>query len=109
MEVKASAKNIGISPTKVRLVANMVRGKKVNEAISILKFAPTPSAKSIAKVVRSAAANAENNYQLSAENLKIAEISVVKARHLKRYMPRARGHADQILKRYCHITVVVSD
>ncbi len=109
MEVKAVAKDVGISPTKTRLVVNMVRGKKVDEALTILKFAPTPAARAVAKVVRSAVANAENNYQLSASDLKVRSISADKARHLKRYMPRARGHADQILKRYSHITVIVSD
>ena len=109
MDVKAVAKDTGISQRKVGLVANMVRGKKVGEALAILKFAPTPTARVVAKVVKSAAANAENNFQMSPDNLKVVGIYADKAPTLKRFRARARGSAGSILKRSSHITVVVAE
>ena len=109
MEVKALAKDTGISPRKVRLLVDMVRGKKVEQALTILKFAPTPTARIVAKVVKSAAANAENNFQMSPSDLKITQIFADEARTLKRYRPRARGRVNHILKRSSHITVIVSE
>ena len=109
MEVKAVAKDIGVSARKVRLLVDMVRGKKVDEALNILKFTPTPTAKIVGKVVRSAAANAENNYQMSPADLKITNIFADGARSLKRYRPRARGRVSHILKRSSHITVIVTE
>ena len=109
MEVIAKAKDIGVSPRKMRLLVNMVRGKKVDEALTILNFAPTPKARIVAKVVKSAAANAENNFQMSPQDLKVVDIFADEARTLKRFRPRARGRANPILKRSSHITVIVSD
>jgi large subunit ribosomal protein L22 len=109
MEVRAMAKDTGISPRKVRPVVDMVRGKKVDEALSILKFTPTPTARVVAKVVKSAAANAENNFQVSPSDLKIVKIFADEARTLKRYRPRARGRVSPILKRSSHITVIVAE
>ncbi len=109
MEVRAVAKDTGISPRKVRLLVDMVRGKKVDEALTILRFAPTPTARVVAKVVKSAAANAENNFQMSSSDLKIAKIFADEAPTLKRYRPRARGVAGHILKRSSHITVIVTE
>ncbi|MFC2002381.1 50S ribosomal protein L22 [Chloroflexota bacterium] len=109
MEVRAIAKDTGISPRKVRRLVDMVRGKKVDEALTILRFAPTPTARVIAKTVKSAAANAENNFQMSPADLKIAKIFTDEARTLKRFRPRARGRASTILKRSSHITVIVSE
>ncbi|TET18000.1 MAG: 50S ribosomal protein L22 [Dehalococcoidia bacterium] len=108
MEVRAVAKDIGISPRKVRLLVDMVRGKRVDEALTMLKFTASPTARVVAKVVRSAAANAENNFQMSPD-LKIVSIFVDEARTLKRFRPRARGRASPILKRSSHITVVVAE
>ena len=108
MEVKAVAKNIRVSPRKLRPLVNMVRGRSVAEALTMLRFAPTPKAKVIAKVVKSAAANAENNYQMSPD-LKIARIFVDEAPTMKRQYPRARGRVGPILKRASHITVVVAE
>ncbi len=108
MEVTAVAKNSGVSARKVRLLANMVRGKKVDEALNLLRFTPTPTAKVVAKVIKSAAANAENNFQLSPVDLKITKIFVDGARTLKRFRPRSRGQASPILKRSSHITVIVA-
>jgi large subunit ribosomal protein L22 len=109
MEVKATAKDTGISPRKVRPVVDMVRGKKVDEALALLKFAPTPTAKVVAKAVKSAAANAENNFQMDPADLKIVGIFADEARTIKRFRPRARGRASPILKRSSHITVIVSE
>ena len=109
MEVKAVAKDTGISPRKVRLLVDMVRGKKVDEALTILRFAPTPTARVVAKVVKSAAANAENNFQMSPSDLKIVKVFADGARSLKRFRPRARGRVGHILKRSSHITVIVAE
>jgi large subunit ribosomal protein L22 len=109
MQVRAVAKDTGISPRKVRLLVDMVRGKKVDEALAILKFTPMPIAQVVAKVVKSAAANAENNFQMSPSDLKIVNVFADEARTLKRYRPRARGRASPILKRSSHITVIVTE
>ncbi len=109
MKVKALAKDVGIPPRKVRLVVNMVRGRKVDEALTMLKFVPTPGAKAVAKVVKSAAANAENTFQLSPADLRITEIFADQGRTLKRFRPKSRGHISPILKRSSHITVFVSE
>jgi large subunit ribosomal protein L22 len=109
MEVRAISKDTGISPRKMRLIVNMVKGKTVDDALNILRFAPTPNARIVAKTIKSAAANAENNYQLTPEDLKIVKITADEARMLKRFRPRARGRANEILKRSSHITVVVSE
>jgi large subunit ribosomal protein L22 len=108
MEVKAVAKNIRVSPRKLRPLVNMVRGMSVAEALTSLEFTATPKAKVIAKVVKSAAANAENNYQMSPD-LKIIRIFVDEAPTMKRYRPRARGRVGSILKRASHITVFVAE
>ncbi|MFH1640197.1 MAG: 50S ribosomal protein L22 [Chloroflexota bacterium] len=108
MEVKAVAKNVGVSARKVRLVVNLVRGKKVSDALDILRFVPTPSAKAVAKVVKSAAANADNNFQLSPSGLRIARIFADEGQTFKRFRPRSRGQISPILKRHSHITVVVA-
>ena len=109
MEVRAVAKDIGISPRKVRPLADMVRGKKVDEALNMLRFTSTPTARVVAKTVQSAVANAENNYEMLPSELKIVNIFVDEARTLKRYRPRARGRVNQILKRSSHITVIVAE
>lgn len=107
MEVIARAKGIRMSPSKVRLVADMVRGKQVPEALTLLRFTPKRAAQEVAKVVKSAAANAENNFQLIPEGLRIARVSVDPGPSLKRFRPQARGRINPYLKRSCHITVVV--
>jgi len=108
MKVRAVSKDTGISPRKVRLLVDLVRGKKVDEALALLKFAPTPTARLVAKVVKSAVANAENNFQLSPSDLKIVTIFADEARTLKRFRPRSRGRTSPILKRSSHITVIVA-
>ena len=109
MEVRAVAKNTGVSPRKARLLVNMVRGKKVDEALTMLRFTPSPTAQIVAKVIKSAAANAENVFQMSPSDLKIVSIFADEARTLKRFRPRSRGRVSPILKRSSHITVVVAE
>jgi len=109
MEVRAIAKDTGISADKVRPLADMVRGKKVDEALTLLKFAPTPNSRLVYKTVKSAAANAENNFQMIPSDLKIVKVFVDEARMLKRFRPRARGRAGRIHKRSSHITVIVTE
>ena len=109
MEVKAISKNIGTSPRKLRLMADLVRGKKVDQALTILKFLPSPSAQSVAKAVKSAAANAENNYEMTPSDLKIAKILIDEGRTMKRFCAGPRGRVKPILKRSSHITVIVKE
>ena len=108
MEVKAIAKNVRVSPSKLRPLMNAIRGMRVDEALDLLRFTPTPRAKYIAKVVKSAAANAENNFQTSS-SLKIVAIFANEAPRMKRFIPRARGRVGPIIKRSSHITVVVAE
>ena len=109
MEVRAVAKNIMVSPRKVRPLVDIVRGKKVDDALTILKFTTTPTARVVAKVVKSAADSAENNFQMSPADLRIVNIFADEGRTLKRFRPRARGRASHILKRSSHITVIVTE
>ena len=109
MEVRAIAKDTGVSPRKVRPLVDMVRGKKVDEALAILRFTPSPTAQVVAKVVKSAVANAESNFQVSPSDLRIVKVFADEARTLKRYRPRARGRSSPILKRSSHITVIVAE
>lgn len=109
MQVRAVARYIGLSPRKVRLVVDTVRGKPVGEALAVLRYLPNAAAREVAKVVRSAVANAEQNNHLSAEDLYIASISADEGPSLKRWRPGARGRANPIRKRSSHITVVVAE
>ncbi len=109
MEVKAIAKSVRVSPRKVRPLIDMVRGKNVDEALTLLRFTPTPKARIVAKLVKSAAANAESNFQVASQDLKIVKIFADEAPTLKRFRPRSRGRASPILKRSSHITVVVGE
>ncbi|MEW6143238.1 MAG: 50S ribosomal protein L22 [Chloroflexota bacterium] len=109
MKVRAVSKDVGIPPGKVRQVADLVRGKTVDEALTILKFVPTPASKAVAKTIKSAAASAENNYQMSPSQLNVVEIYADGARVLKRYRPQSRGRISPILKRASHITVYVDE
>lgn len=109
MEARAQAKYIRISARKTRIVINLIRGKSVGEALSILRFTPKAASEPIEKVVRSAAANAEHNYSMNADKLYIAEAFADVGPTLKRFHPRAQGRMYSILKRSCHITVVVKE
>ncbi|MBI4283978.1 MAG: 50S ribosomal protein L22 [Chloroflexi bacterium] len=108
MEVKAVVKNSGVSPRKVRLLLDMVRGKKVDEALTMLRFTPSPTARVVAKVIKSAVASAESGFQMSPADLKIVRIFADEAPTMKRFHARSRGRASPILKRSSHITVIVA-
>ncbi len=109
MEARAIAKYIRISPRKVRQVVDLVRGKGVEEALAILKYTPKRASAAVIKVINSAAANAEHNYDMNKDNLYIAEAYVDQGPTLKRYQPRAYGRADLMRRRTSHITVVVKE
>ncbi|MCL4541843.1 MAG: 50S ribosomal protein L22 [Chloroflexi bacterium] len=109
MEVRAIARNIPMSSRKVRLIVNLIRGRRVNEALDILRFTPKAAALPVAKVIASAAANAENRFEIGRNRLHITYITADEAPSLKRGQARARGRYDRIVKRSSHITVVVSD
>ncbi|MEM8529709.1 MAG: 50S ribosomal protein L22 [Chloroflexota bacterium] len=109
MEAKAVTKYVRMSPTKVRPVLDLVRGKPVDRALSILEYMPHKAAREIARTIKSAAANAENNFDMVPDDLKIKAIYADAGPILKRFMPRARGRADRINKRTTHITVIVDD
>jgi len=109
VEVKAISKNTGMPASKMRPLVDMVRGKKVEEALNILKYTPTPKAKLIAKVVKSAAANAENNFQMDPANLMVVKIYADEARGLRRFKARSRGRASPIKKNSSHLTVIVAE
>jgi large subunit ribosomal protein L22 len=105
----AVAKDIRMSSSKVRIVLDNIRGKKANEAVAILTYMPQAGAKESLKVLKSAIANAENNKGLSSDNLYVAECYSTPGALMKRISFRARGRADRILKRTCHITVVLDE
>ena len=108
-EVKAVAKFVRIAPRKVRVVMNLIRGKNVSDAFAILKFTPKRGAVLLEKVLRSAVANAENNFDMDSDNLYVSTCFVDQGPTLKRIHPRSRGQAFSILKRTSHITVIVSE
>ncbi len=109
MEVRAVAKDTGVSARKARLLLDLVQGKPVAEAMAIMQFAPSPAARVIGKVIKSAAANAENNFQMTPGDLRIVKAFANDAPMAKRFQPRARGQADRILKRSSHITIIVAE
>ncbi len=105
--MKAIAKRVRLSPKKANLVAGMVRGKKVQDALDLLNFMPKKGAKILRKVVHSAASNAEQNNQKDKEKLIVSKILVTKGPTYKRGVPASRGRVAPILKRTSHITVEV--
>lgn len=109
MEVRAVAKNIRRSPRKVRLVVDQVRGRSVNEALAILQFMPQAAARDVYKVVKSAASNAENNFELDINDLLIYRIFVDEGPTLKRFKARSHGRVAPRLRRSSHITAVVQE
>ncbi|XOF32261.1 MAG: 50S ribosomal protein L22 [Candidatus Electrothrix sp. YB6] len=109
MEARAVAKYIRISPQKTRLVADVVRGKDVESAITILRFMPKKAARILRKVLESAVANAEQTETIDVDTLYVKMIQVDGGPMLKRFRPRAMGRATRILKRTSHITVVVDE
>ena len=106
---RAVAKYIRISPTKVKIVVDLIRGKSVAEAKAILMATQRAASEPVLKVLNSAVANAENNQELSKDNLYVAEVYADQGPTLKRFQPRARGRAMQILKRSSHITIILDE
>lgn len=109
MDIKASLNNFRTSPRKVRLVAGLVRGKQVDQALAQLQFSLKGSALPISKLLKSAVANAVNNYELSADNLYIKEIKVDEGPTMKRWMPKAHGRATPLRKRTSHVSVTLGE
>ncbi|MFA5542509.1 MAG: 50S ribosomal protein L22 [Bacilli bacterium] len=109
MEVKAIAKTVRIAPRKVRLVVDLIRGKKVADAVNILRLTPKGASPVVEKVIKSAVANAVNNNKMEQESLYIKEAYVNEGVTMKRYLPRAKGSANEILKRTSHITIVLDE
>ena len=109
MRVSATAKYLRGSTRKARLVTTAIKGKRVEEAAALLQFMPQSAARDIARVLKSATANAENNHNLSAEDLIVADAVADEGPTIKRWRPRAQGRAFPIHKPMTHITIVVAD
>ena len=106
--VRASARFVRVSPRKVRLVADQVRGRHIDDARSLLSFSPRSAAGEVSKVIESAAANAEANHDLIGDEMIVREIRVDEGPTIKRFRPRAMGRATPINKRTCHISVALA-
>ena len=109
MEAKAVAKYVRMSSSKLKPVTDLVRGKDLNEALTILKFTPGKGSELVEKVVKSAAANAENNHEMDPEKLYVAEINANQGPTMKRWRPGAQGRAGMILKRTSNIYVTLKE
>lgn len=109
MEARSIAKYVRVTSRKAGQVADLVRGKNVNEALAILKYTPRAASDIVAKVIKSAMANAENNYNMDVDKLYVAEIYANQGPTMKRFMPRAMGRATTIRKRTSHIGVVLKE
>lgn len=109
LEARAVLKYARISSRKVKIVADLIKGKDVNEALAIVKFTPKASSEIIEKLLKSAIANAENNHNMNSQNLYIAEIYANQGPTLKRIRPAAKGSAVRIRKRTSHITIVLRE
>jgi large subunit ribosomal protein L22 len=109
MQARAYVRGLSMSPRKMRVVANLVRGKTVEQAVGMLDLIPKKAAQLISKAVKSAAANAEDRENVSVENLRISSITIDGGPVQKRWMPRSMGRANRIIHRSSHLTVVVTD
>lgn len=109
MQAQATAKMIRVAPRKVRLLLDELRGKPVDAGLTLLQFSGVPSAKIVAKVLASAAANAENNYSMNTSELRVVAAFAGGGPMLKRFKPRSRGRMSPILHRTSHITIIVGD
>ncbi len=109
MEAKAQAKMVRISSRKMKIVIDLIRGKDIGEAFAILRLTPRAASPIVEKILKSAVANAEHNYDMDVEKLYVKEVFVGEGPTLKRFRPRAQGRATQILKRTSHTTVVVAE
>jgi large subunit ribosomal protein L22 len=109
MQTRAIAKNVGHPPRKVRRVTDAIKGRRVSEALAILKFLPNMPARDVYKVVASAAANAENNYSMDPDELWVVNALADEGMKIKRFRARPHGRSSRILRRSTHITVYISD
>ena len=109
MEARAKVRHVRMSATKARQVINLIRNKSVGEALTILRFTPRAASPVVEKLLKSAIANAENNFDMDVESLYVAEAFVDQGPTMKRIRPRARGMADRIKKRTSHITVILRE
>ena len=109
MEVKASSRYVGVAPSKMRMVLEQLPGRSVQEALNLLEFMPTPHARLVAKIVKSAAANAENNYALDQDTLYIKRAVADDARRAKRFRPAPRGRVHAYQRRSSHVTIIVDE
>ena len=109
MEAKATLKYARISPRKVKIVLDLIRGQKADKAMAILKFTPKAACEPVAKLLKSAMANAEHNHEMDVSRLYVAECSVSQGPTLKRIRPRAQGRAFRINKKTSHITLVLKE
>ncbi|MBP0727061.1 50S ribosomal protein L22 [Bacillus sp. RG28] len=109
MQAKAVLRTVRIAPRKVRLVVDLIRGKGIGEAIAILRHTPKTASPVVEKLLKSAIANAEHNYDMDINNLYVEKVFVDEGPTLKRFRPRAQGRASAINKRTSHITLVVSE
>ena len=107
MVARATSKNTGISTKKIRLIIDLVRGKKVDEALNILRFQPSPGAALVAKAVKSASSNAESELASRVADLRIVQIYADEGVRQKRFRARARGRVARIIRRNSHVTVIV--
>jgi large subunit ribosomal protein L22 len=109
LEARAKARYVRIAPRKVRMVLDLIRGKQVAEAFMILRFTPKAASHPLKKLLNSAAANAENNYDMNRDALYISECYADQGPIIKRYRPRAQGRAASIHKKTSHITIVLKE
>ena len=109
MEAKATAKYIRMSPRKARLVVDLIRGRNAKEALAILQVLPSTTTEPIYKVLHSAMANAENNFEMNRDALLVSQVFVDQGPVLKRHRPRARGMASRIRKPTSHITIILTE
>lgn len=109
MEVIALTKDARVSPTKIRDIARTIQGRSASDALKITQFSERKGAHYIGKTLKSAISNAENNHELSADDLFVKSATVEKGHVIKRFQPRARGSAGPILKRMSHIKIILTD
>ncbi len=109
METRSTQKHIRISPRKVQIVLDLIRGKELGVAVGILKNTPKAASEPILKLLTKVAADAENNFHMDSEKLYVSECFVCPGMTMKRMMPRGKGSADRILKRTSHITIAVAE
>ena len=109
MEAKAILRNARIAPRKVQIVLDLIRGKDYEVALATVQHTPKAASEYLEKLLKSAAANAENNHNMNKDNLYVAECFVTPGPTMKRIMPRAQGRAYRILKRSCHISIILNE